>query len=130
MSLLPLSFAADTVPLILSLVAIAVILYLCYALSRFLAKKAGSAANSANIQILERVAITPDKGLCVARICGRYCLLAYSNERVEILRELGPEELQNPDAGEKRDFMDVLNSALKGRLDLTRNDRGHKIDRK
>lgn len=130
MILLPMSFVSDTLPLILSLLAIAVILYLCYALSRFLAKKAGSAANSANIQILERVAITPDKGLCVANICGRYYLLAYSNERVEILRELAPEELRNPDSGEKRDFMDVLNSALKGRLDLTRYDRGHKIDRK
>ena len=130
MNLLPLSFFSDTVPLILSLAAIAVILYLCYVLSRFLAKKAGSAANSANIKILERVAITPDKGLCIAQICGSYYLLAFSNERVEILRKLVPDELQNPDSEEKHDFMDILNSALKGRLDLTRNDRGHKIDRK
>lgn len=124
------SYASDILPLILSLIAIAAVLYLCYLLSRYLAKKANNVANTANIRILERVALAQDKGLAIARICGHYYLIGFSSERVEILKEIDKTEIcssTEPAAG--RNFMDALNAALKGRLDLTGNERKHKNDR-
>lgn len=119
-------YASDMIPLILSLVAIVGVLYLCYLLSRYLAKKANSVANTANIQILERVALAQDKGLAIARICGSYYLIGFSAERVEILQELDQTEIRPAAPGVGRNFADALSTALKGRLDWTGNEKKHK----
>lgn len=125
-------YASDVLPLVFALIAIAAVLYLCYLLSRFLAKKANTAANTANIRILERVALAPDKGLAIARICGRCYLIGFSSDRIEILKEIDETELSSSEPGTGRNFVDVLNAALKGRLDLTGhgNDKNHKILRR
>ncbi|WP_411676493.1 FliO/MopB family protein [Caproicibacter sp.] len=121
-------FASDVLPLIFSIVAIAAVLYLCYLLSRYLAKKANSIANTANIRILERVALAQDKGLAIAKICGHCYLIGFSSDRIELLKEIDEAEIRSPESGAGRNFVDALNSALKGRLDLTGNDRKHKND--
>jgi flagellar protein FliO/FliZ len=121
---------SDIMPLILSLVAIAAVLYLCYLLSKFLAGRASKAANTANIRILERVALAQDKGLAIAEICGAYYLIAFSNSSVELLREIDSEKIRHADSGMKQNFMDIFNAALKGRLDLTGNDRKHNTSEK
>lgn len=124
------SFFNDIVPMIFSLLAIVAVLYLCYALSKYLARRAGSASNSANIKILERVALSQDKGLVIAQICGAFYLIAFSSSSVEILKELDPDLVVRPGPTQKPDFLEIFNSVLKGRLDLTGNDRKHKIDKK
>ncbi|OCN03154.1 hypothetical protein A7X67_13570 [Clostridium sp. W14A] len=121
-------FASDVLPLIFSILAIAAVLYLCYLLSRYLAKKANSIANTANIQILERVALAQDKGLAIAKICGRCYLIGFSSDRIELLKEIDEAEIRSPEPGAGRNFVDALNAALKGRLDLTGNDGKHKND--
>ena len=123
---LSMNFVSDVLPLILSLIAIAAVLYLCWLLSRFLAKRAGSISNTANIRILERVALAQDKGLVIAQICGSYYLLGFSANRVEILKELDETQIASPQPGNGRNFVDALNAALKGRLDLTGYDRKRK----
>lgn len=123
------SGVSDVLPLIFSLLAIAAVLYLCYLLSRYLAKKANSVANTANIQILERVALAQDKGLAIARVCGSYYLIGFSSGGIDILREINETELRAPEPAAGRNFVDALNAALKGRLDLTGNDRKHKDDK-
>ncbi|QAT51346.1 flagellar biosynthesis protein FliO [Caproiciproducens sp. NJN-50] len=123
------SYASDLLPLLFALVAIAAILYLCFLLSRFVAKKANSAANTANIRILERVALAQDKGLAIARICGRCYLIGFSSDRVEILKEIDEMELRSSEPGNGRSFVDALNAALKGRLDLTGHGKKHKLDK-
>jgi flagellar protein FliO/FliZ len=126
---LGMNYASDVLPLIFALIAIAGVLYLCYVLSRYLAKKANSVANTANIRILERVALAPDKGLAIAKICGHCYLIGFSSERIEILKEIDEKEIQLSQSGARRNFANALNDALKGRLDLTGNDRKHKNDR-
>ena len=96
---LSMSFVSDILPLILSMLAIAAVLYLCWLLSRFLAKRAGSISNTANIRILERVALAQDKGLVIAQICGSYYLLGFSANRVEILKELDETQIASPQPG-------------------------------
>lgn len=123
------SFSSDILPLILSLVAIAAVLYLCYLLSRYLAKRAGSISSTANIRILERVALAQDKGLAIAQICGSYYLIAFSASSVELLKELDETQIHSSGPGAGRNFVDALNKALRGRLDLTQHERNHETDR-
>lgn len=118
--------ASAALQLILSLVAVAVLLWLCYLLSKYIAKKAGGITNSNNIKILERVSLAQDKGLVIAEICGTVYLISFSSERVEILKELDGTLLKQPKQATQQNFMEALNSALKGRWDLTGYDRKHK----
>lgn len=124
------NFASDVLPLIFSLIAIAAVLYLCYVLSRFLAKRAGGVSDTANIRILERIALAQDKGLVIAQICGTYYLIAFSANSVEILKELDEAQIRPSAPGPGQNFMDALNTALKGRLDLIGNGRKQKIDKR
>lgn len=121
---------SDILPLLFSLAAVIVLLYLCYLLSKFLAGKAKNAANSVNIRVLERVTLAPDKGLLIAEVCGACYLMSFSNNGIEILKELDPEKLRHTDSGPKQNFMEIFNAALRGRLDLTGNDRKQKNTRK
>lgn len=122
-----LSASSDVLPLVFTLIAVAVLLYLCYLLSRFIGKKANRITSSNNIRILERVALSQDKGLVIAEICGSYYLIGFSNERVEILKELDASMIHGKSkTSEEPNFFNVLNSVLKGRQDLTEHNRGHK----
>jgi flagellar biogenesis protein FliO len=116
------SFSSDVLPLILSLLAVVAVLYVCYLFSRFLGRRVGKVADSNNIRILERVALSQDKGLVIAEICGGLYLIGFSSSSVSILKELDASLLRRPPAGMKQNFMDVLNTALKGRLDWKGND--------
>ncbi len=120
--------AADSSALELGLTVLAVVgvLWLCWALSRFLTKRSGAVTNSSNIRILERVSIAQDKGLVIAEICGSVYLLSFSNERVEILLELDRNQLKQPKKPAQLDFRDVLGSALKGRWNASGFDGSHK----
>lgn len=110
----------------LSVLAVVVILWLCYLLSKYISKKTGGITNTSNIKILERVSLGPDKGLVIAEICGTVYLISFSSERVEILKELDGTLLKQPKTTAQQNFMEALNSALKGRWDLTGYDRKHK----
>lgn len=123
---LQMNFTSDIIQLVFSLAAVALILYLCYRLSKFVSKRAGGISNSDNIKILERVALTQDKGLVIADICGKYYLIGFSSNSVEILKELDESQLRPRASTQKQNFADIFSSAIKGRLDLTGNDRKHK----
>lgn len=112
------SFTSDILPLIFSLIAVAAVLYLCYWFSKFIAKKANHAADSANIHILEKVALAQDKGLALAEICGRFYLIGFSNNGVEILQELSKEDLKQQRTVMKGNFLDILNATMKNRWDV------------
>lgn len=116
------NFTSDVLPLVFSLLAIVAVLYVCYLFSRFMARRVGKVSDSNNIKILERVALSQDKGLVLAKICGSVYLIGFSNNSVTILKEIDDSLLRQPPAGMKQNFMDVLNTALKGRLDWKGND--------
>lgn len=117
---------SDILSLLLALAAIALVLYICYRLSRFIAKHASGVSSTANIKILERVAFTQDKGLAIAEICGEYYLIGFSTNRIELLKKLDPSLINTPKTVKGPDFSDFFKSAIKGRLDLTGNDKNHK----
>lgn len=112
------NFFSDVLPLIFSLFAIVLVLYLCYVFSKYLSKKVNNVSGLGNIRILERVALAQDKGLAVVDVCGKYYLLGFSNSSVEILKELDGDSLKNPQSPEKGSFLEILNSTIKSGLDV------------
>ncbi|MGX8702377.1 FliO/MopB family protein [Caproiciproducens sp.] len=113
-----LSFFSDILPLLFSLIAIVLVLYFCYAFSRFMANKVNNVSKSGNIKVLERVALTQDKGLVIIEVCKRYYLVGFANNNIEILKELDEAELNIPGPLQKDTFRNVLNSTLKSRWDV------------
>lgn len=115
-------FVSDTLPLLFSLLAIVAVLYLCWWFSRFLSKKMNHIANSSNIRILERVALAQDKGLAIAEICGRFYLVGFANNNIEILQELEEKDMNLRQAPAKYDFMEALNAAMKNMRGVKKGD--------
>lgn len=111
-------FFSDVLPLIFSLLAIILVLYLCYVFSKYISKKVNNVSSLGNIKIIERIALAQDKGLAIAEICGKYYLLAFSNNRVEILKEIEADSLKIPQSGLKDNFLEILNATIKSRWDV------------
>lgn len=104
----------DFFSLLFSLFGIAVILFACYAFSKYAAKKINTFSNSQNIKILEKVPLSQDKGLALAQICGKYYLIGFSSQSIEILQELSADEL-NPEEENRSaaSFMNLFQQARK-----------------
>ncbi|MBW7573362.1 FliO/MopB family protein [Caproiciproducens faecalis] len=117
-----LSFFSDILPLFFSLIAIVFVLYLCYVFSKFMANRVNNASRSGNIKIVERVALTQDKGLVIIEVCKRYYLVGFASNNIEILKELDEADLNISGSLQKDTFFDVLNSTLKSRWDVKMSD--------
>jgi len=113
-----LNFFSDVLPLIFSLLAIVLVLYLCYVFSKYIAKKVNHVSSLNNIQILERVALAQDKGLAVIQVCEKYYLIGFANNNIEILKELDGENLKVPQSDLKGNFLEILNATIKSRWDV------------
>ena len=113
----------DILSLILALCGIALVLYLCYTLSRFLAGKMSAVSGTNNIRVAERVALAQDKGLAIVELCGRHYLVGFSANTVEILQELDESELHFQETPDKPWFLNVLQSAIRNRMDLKADDK-------
>lgn len=120
---------ADVGSLLFSIAAIVAVLYGCYKFSKFMAKKVNNVTNSNNIKIIERVALTQDKGLLIVEVCQKFYLISFANNNIEILKELDETDLHiQKSVPLKQSFFDALNSAFKSRTDLKTSDKGDKID--
>lgn len=112
------SFTSDVLPLIYSLLAIVLVLYLCYAFSKYISKRMNRVADSTNIHILEKVALAQDRGLALAEICGKFYLIGFSNNGVELLQEISPENMKTKQSVTKGNFLEILNSTMKNGWDV------------
>lgn len=110
-----LDFIRDVLPLLFSIVAVVVVLYLSYRFSKYLAKKVNTSANSKNVRVLERVALAQDKGLAVVEICGKYSLIGFSANTVSILKDLPDYEVAAPQVTQTQDFMKLFSNAVKAK---------------
>lgn len=70
------------------------------------------------MRIIERVALAQDKGLVIIEICEKFYLVGFSNNNVEILKELNKAEIkfQKPAINDK--FLNILNSTIKSGWDV------------
>lgn len=78
----------DFLSLVGAFLAIALVLYLSYRFSKFMATRFNDMGSKGNIKILERVALGQDKGLAVAQISGKYYLLGISNNGISLLMDM------------------------------------------
>lgn len=104
--------------LLLCLAAIAVVIYLSFIATRYFAGKVNNMSKTNNIKILERTSLTQDKGLAIVAIGHQFFLVGYSTNTIEILQELKENDLNLSSAAGKPNFMQILNSQIKSRLDL------------
>lgn len=118
----------DFLTLFFSFAAIAAVLYACYRFSKYMGKKVSSVSNTNNIKILERVALTQDKGLLIAEVCKKYYLIGFANNSIEILKEIDETDLQSKDSDSSKKFLDILNSTIKSRMNWKATDKGDKDD--
>ncbi len=109
------SFFQEVLPLIFSVLAIIVVLYLSYKFSRYLARKVNMAASSNNIKVLERAALGQDKGLAVIEVCEKYYLIGFANNNIEILQELSDYQPTIPSL-EPNDFLNILKQTVKDKV--------------
>lgn len=109
-------FVEDVLPLIGALIAIAVILYLSYRFSKFMATKVNDMGNKGSIKILERVALGQDKGLAVAEICSKYYLLGISNNGVTLLMEMSDYTPPQPQQMSGKSFNEIFKANLAKRI--------------
>ena len=123
LDILPLSVSSDVLTLIFTLLAIVLVLYLCYLFSKFMANKVNNVSKFNNIKVVERVALTQDKGLVIIQVCGKYYLIGFANNNIEILKELDGSELNFPKSALKDSFLDALNSTIKSRWDVKMSDK-------
>jgi len=98
-----------------SVLAIIVILYGCYKLSKYMTKKVNNVSNTNNMKIIERVAFAQDKGLLIIEVCKKYYLIGFANNNIEILKELEETDLLFEKSAMGRNFLETLNSAFKSR---------------
>lgn len=109
--------------LLASLIVIAAVLYGSYLLSRWLTSKANRFTGGSNIKIVERAALTQDKGLAIASVCGKYYLVSFSSNGVELLKELSEDELLPQPAPLQGSFAEALGNAVKSRWDVMKHER-------
>lgn len=109
------SFFQDVLPLIFSVLAIVVILYVCYKFSKYLARRVNVATSSNNIKILERAVLGQDKGLAVIEVCEKYYLIGFANNDIEILQELSDYRPAEPSL-EPNDFLNILKNTVKSKV--------------
>ncbi len=109
------SFFQDVLPLIFSILAIVVILYLSYKFSKYLAKKVNVATSSNHIKVLERAALGQDKGLAVIEVCEKYYLIGFANNNIEILQELSDYQPTEPSLAQN-DFLNTLKQTVKDKV--------------
>jgi len=113
-----LGYTGEILPLIFSFAVIGVILYLCYMFTKTLSQKTSGARSTRNIKIIERAALSQDKGLAIAEVCGKYYLVGFSGGSIEILETLDPDDLVLARPELAQDFLSVFQSALKNRPDF------------
>ncbi|QEY34331.1 flagellar biosynthetic protein FliO [Caproiciproducens galactitolivorans] len=117
-----LSFFSDILPLFFSLAAIILVLYLCSKFSQFMVKRVNNISNSNNMKVIERLALTQDKGLAIVEVCKKLYLIGFSSNSVEILKELDESEMHILETVPKDGFLETLNSTLKSGWDVKLSD--------
>jgi flagellar biogenesis protein FliO len=115
----------DIAQLVFALAGVAVVLFLCYWFSKYMAKKMNHMSKGNNMKIVERIALTQDKGLVIMELCGHYYLVGFAANTIEILKELDGSDLILQQTGQASDFLNVLNSTIKSRWDMKTRDKKH-----
>ena len=104
------------ITLVVALIAVGVVLYLCYLFSRHLASGAAKINKSKYINIVDRVILGQDKMILIALIGEKYYLIGSSAQSIQILKELDEEAAAEISYSERNINNGDFKSLLKGML--------------
>lgn len=79
-----------------TVIAIAVIFFLAWFVTRFVASRGGAGAPGKNVRVLERTPVTKDSCVMLLKAAGRYLVVGVTNGSMTVLRELSPDEVDLP----------------------------------
>ena len=91
------------------------ILFVAYWATRMTGKRFSlQGVQSKYIELLDQVALGPDRALLLVRVAGKVLLLGVSSQRVTYITELDPNEFSGPNETQQRSspFSDSLKSAI------------------
>lgn len=89
------------------IIAIGVILLLSYIFSKYIGHKVMGYSNSANIKIIDRIAIGQDKSLAIVEVGKKYYLIGISSSNINMLNELSLDDLDNIQGSNKKGEEDL-----------------------
>jgi flagellar protein FliO/FliZ len=78
----------DILPLILTLLAIVLILYLSYIFSRFVSVRSAGITSAKYMNIVDRISMGQDRFLLIVSIQQKHYLLGVSGQSITLLKEL------------------------------------------
>jgi flagellar protein FliO/FliZ len=82
------SIIKDILPLVFTLFAVILILYLSYVFTKFIGKRSIKYGGSSNMKIVDRLSITQDKSIVILKAGGKFYLLAVSPSDIKLITEL------------------------------------------
>ncbi|MEG0895886.1 MAG: flagellar biosynthetic protein FliO [Oscillospiraceae bacterium] len=91
------------------ILAVVLVLVLCYYSCKFIGKRYGTTAGGHNIKIMEKVMFSQDKGIAIVKICDEYYCVGISNQSINILTKLDNTSFtQNDNMENKPDFISMV----------------------
>lgn len=81
------------IPLLLALLAVVAVIYLSYALSKYLAVGASKISGARYMRIVDRMLLGQDKMMAIVQIGTTYYLAGVTSQNVQIIKELEGDEL-------------------------------------
>ncbi len=105
---------------IFTLIVVVLILYLTYAVTKYIGRGVGVKARSGCMQVKDQIFLGKDRSAAIVQIGMRYFLLGLTSTQVTILSELKEEDLITLDEAETQDkaypdFKDLLDKIGKGK---------------
>lgn len=82
------SIIRDILPLVFTLFAVILILYLSYIVTKFIGKKSIKYSGSGNMKIVDRLSITQDKSIVVLKAGKKFYLLSVSPSDIKLITEM------------------------------------------
>ncbi|MFV0517502.1 MAG: flagellar biosynthetic protein FliO [Aminipila sp.] len=81
------------IPLLLALLAVAAVIYLSYAFSKYIAMGASKLSGARYMRVVDRMMLGQDKMMMIVQIGDSYYLTGVTSQNVQIIKELSGEEL-------------------------------------
>ena len=97
------------------IVVLVLVMFLAYYATKWLGKKhMVQGGSSRNMEVLERIALGPDRQLMIVRVGEKHMLLGVTAQHIEFICDIAPEDLL-PDVGTKPEtsFSAALKNVLK-----------------
>lgn len=111
----------DVLPLLFTLFAVVIILYLSYVFTRIIGKKVVRRRNSDYMKIVDTLIISQDKSIIILKAENKYYLMSSSAASINLITELKDfketDSIKTEDVKiiEGIDFKDILNNAFQHR---------------